>query len=103
MGRFGGWQAKWLASVVMMTGEGTGSENGMSYRREIITNTPVGRASKDSHKLPTGLWVKAENVRAEIYMIGIVDIDEAWLCALIPEINRRDKFLKGDESGFFAE
>lgn len=90
MGRFGGWQAKWLASVIMMTGEGTGSENGMSYRREV----PV-KARRDPSRF--------ENTRAEIYTIGIVDIDEAWLCALIPDINKRDKFLRGDESGFYAE
>lgn len=90
MGRFGGWQARWLASVIMMTGEGKGSENGMRYSRESPSLDPAN-------------YMRGVPAHAEIYTIGIVDIDESWLCALIPEINRRDKFLRGDESGFYAE
>lgn len=88
MGRFGGWQAQWLSSVIMMTGEGTGTENGMRYMRGI----PSQQRKNETNA-----------VSAEIYTIGIVDIDEAWLIALIPEINRRDKFLRGDQNGFYTE
>lgn len=94
MGRFGGWQAQWLASVIMMTGESSGTDNGMRYARQIERKNLGGRGGK---------YDTVTAVTAEIYTIGIVDIDEAWLIALIPEINRRDKFLQGDQNGFYAE
>lgn len=96
--RFGGWQAKWLASIVMMTGEQHPHDSGIMYTRQIenlIELAPsriIGNA---------GRW--RTSAEAIVYIIGIVDIEEEWLRMLVPDEKKRDHLLKGNEREFFAE
>lgn len=94
MARFGGWQAKWLASVVMLQGQGVTDGDAMVYTRDtdrmIVSASPTGRHS----------W--RSKVEARIYTIGLVDIDELFIELLVPDTRQRDAFIRGDEHEFYA-
>lgn len=92
VGRFGGWEAKWLAQVIMMTSDASGVavENGMKYTRKARSGE-------------RGMTQQYLTVEATIYIVGLVDIDTRWINTLIPDEKKRAAFLKGDKDGFFAD
>lgn len=75
---FGGWQAEWLRTVLVMSGESTATNNGYAYTNGL-------------HK-------------AELYVgVGLVDIDRVWLHRLIPDGDKFNQFMGGHKREFFSE
>lgn len=100
MRRFGGWEAQWLASVIMMTATGRQIDNGMEYVKYIAVPAAFAKES-DEWSTPKGRFHK--NALARIYVVGLVDIDEVWLKAIVPDSTKYEALLEGRKDEFFAE
>lgn len=104
MARFGGWEARWLASVIMMQGQGREVDNGMLYERDtdrmIIDHDVETPHTRKSVYLSTGSKWRSK-LRATVYLVGLVDIDEQFLELIVPDPEKRAWLMKGNQDEFF--
>ena len=79
--RFGGWSARWLAQVVMMTGTmNAWDDSSSTYNLNVDGTTHL----------------------VHIYTVGLLDIDARTLAYLVPDERMRGALINKTEEEFYA-